>query len=77
MQKSETEMTEAENLIAEAKSKAAADADRLCELAKAEGSKELDKAKSEADRQCAVLSQTADKNRKNVIKNAVNLLSKY
>lgn len=64
----------AKALIAKAENDAKAKAEAKLEQARLNGNAELAKARAEADIKCAAVAKTAEKNRTQVIKNAVGLL---
>ena len=65
---------DSEKLIENAKAVAESKAQAMFEKAKADGKKELEGAYALSEIKCNKISETAEKNRSDVIKNAVNYL---
>lgn len=65
---------DAKKIIKEAEQKAYAKAEADFEQAKLDGKDMLGKAKQQAEMQCAVIADTADKNRTKVIDNVVKMI---
>ncbi len=65
---------DADELIKKAENNALNEADELLDKARLDSDKELENAKKEASEKCLLISETASKNRENVINLAVNML---
>lgn len=66
--------TDAKRIIREAEQKAYAKAEADFEQARLDGKDMLGKAKQQAEMQCAVIADTADRNRTKVIDNVVSMI---
>lgn len=66
--------TEAAQLIKDTEASANLNAQAILDKERALGKEALEKARLDAEKECAVISETAEKNRTNVIKNAVSYL---
>lgn len=75
-QKKAEAKTQATKMIADAEQKANENAKALFDAARSQGIEHLSKVKNQSEKQCAAVSELAEKNRHSVIKSAVNLITK-